>query len=139
MKVFLDTWVLVERYKRNADAAKLLKLAKTGLEEHICHATIAELVNVISREFGEREALVQYAFLKHSPLVLDGTSREIARNAGLFKTKYKFSLADAFVLASAIACDADVLVTGGDTQYDREWKQVNEIKVVKLDDFVETI
>ena len=139
MKIFLDTWVLVERYKGNAEAAKLLKMAKNKLEMHISHVTVAELTNVISREFGEREALVQYALLKHSGLVLDGTSEEITRNAGLFKTRYRFSLADAFVLASAIACSVDVLVTGEERQYDEEWKEVDEIKVATLRDFMKTL
>lgn len=139
MKVFLDTWVLIERYKGNADAAKVLKKVRDGLEAHISHVTVAELMNVISREFGEREAHVQHALLKHSMLVLDGTNEEIAKNAGLFKTMYKFSLADAFILASAVACDADVLITGGEKQFEEEWKNVAEIKMAKLDDFVKKL
>jgi len=132
MRIFLDTWVLIERYKGNPDALNLLKAVKEGLEAHISHTTIAELVNVISREYGEREARVQYVYLKRSPLIKDGTTEEITRNAGLYKTKYRFSLADAVILATAIEADAQMLVTGGDKQYEEEWKNVTEIEVKKL-------
>jgi len=135
----LDTWVLVERYKDNADVVMILERARRGLEAHISHVTVAELMNVISREFGEREARVQYALLKHSGLVFDGTSEEIAKNAGLFKTKYGFSLADGFVLAGAVDCGAEVLVTGGQKQYEEEWKDVSEVKIVMLKDFAERL
>lgn len=136
MRIFLDTWVLIEKYKGNPDALKLLKLAKEKLEVHISHVTIAELINVISREYGEREARIQYAYLKHSPLIKDATTEEIARNAGLYKTKYKFSLADAIILATATCINAQTLITGGARQYEEEWENVNEIKVMKLADFI---
>ncbi len=138
MRIFLDTWVLVERYKGKQDALNLLRAAKEKLEAHISHITIAELSNVISREFGEREARIQYAYLKHSPLIKDGTSEETARNAGLYKTKYGFSLADAIILATAVDLGAQVLVTGGEKQYEEEWKEVTEIKVMKLSDYIRT-
>jgi len=138
MRIFLDTWVLVERYKGNPDALNLLRLAKEKLEAHIGHITIAELTNVISREYGEREARIQYAYLKHSPLIKDGTNEEIARNAGLYKTKYGFSLADAIILATAVDSNVQLLVTGGERQYEEEWKDITEIKVMKLSDYIKT-
>ena len=137
MRIFLDTWVLVERYKDNSDAISLLKAAKEKTEAHISHITIAELTNVISRVYGEREARTQYSYLKHSPLIKHGTSEEIAKNAGLYKTKYGFSLADAIILATAMDVDAQLLVTGGEKQYDKEWKNVTEISVVKLSDYTQ--
>lgn len=139
MKVFLDTWVLVEHYKGNQDALFLLKEAEKKLEAHISHLTIAEIVNVISREYGEREARIQYAYLKRTPLVKNGTTDEIAKNAGIYKTIYKFSLADAIILATATEIGAELLVTGGKKQYEREWKNVKEIKVARLSDYVNTL
>jgi len=139
MRIFLDTWVLIERYKGNRDALNLLKVAKEDLEAHISHITIVELVNVISREYGEREARVQYVYLKRSPLVKNGTTEEISKNAGLYKTKYKFSLADAVILATAVEVNAQMLVTGGDKQYEEEWKNVTEIEVTKLSDYVKML
>lgn len=133
----MDTWVLVERYKGNPDAISLLKTAREKTEAHISHITIAELTNVISRVYGEREARTQYSYLKHSPLIRHGTSEEIAKNAGLYKTKYGFSLADAIILATAINVGAEILVTGGEKQYDKEWKNVTEINVVKLLDYAQ--
>jgi predicted nucleic acid-binding protein len=139
MRVFLDTWVLVEQYKGNLDAHTLLKAAGKELEAHISHVTVAELINIISREYGEREARTQYVYLKHSPLIKDGTTEEIAKNAGLFKTKYKFSLADAIILATSIQVRAELLVTGGEKQYREEWKNIEEIKVAKLADYIDTL
>lgn len=133
----MDTWVLVEQYKGNPDAISLLKTAREKTETHISHMTIAELTNVISRVYGEREARTQYSYLKHSPLIRHGTSEEIAKNAGLYKTKYGFSLADAIILATAINVGAEILVTGGEKQYDKEWKNVTEINVVKLSDYAQ--
>ena len=104
---------------------------------HISHVTIAEVVNVISRMYGEREARVQYAYLKHSPLKRDPTTEGIAVNAGFYKTKYKFSLADAIILATAVEAGVDVLVTGGEKQYQSEWRSVDEVDVMKLADFKE--
>lgn len=136
MKVFLDTWVLIERYKSSPDAIRLLK-SGAKLELHLSHITIAELVNVISRQYGEREALVQFAYLKRSPLRRNPTTEDLAKLAGILKTKYRFSLADAIILATAIDSKADVLITGGDAQFEDEWKGVTEIKVEKLRDFVD--
>jgi len=136
MKVFLDTWVLIEKYKGNPDAERLLESARNGVESHISYITIAELSNVISREYGEREARTQCAYLKRSPLKRNPVTEEIARDAGLLKTKYGFSLADAVILSTAVAVRADVLVTGGARQYEEEWKDVTEIKVLELSEFV---
>jgi len=135
MRIFLDTWVLIERYKGNTDALNLLKAARKSLKAHISHITVAELVNVISREYGEREARVQYVYLKRGPLIKDGITEEISKNAGLYKTKYKFSLADAVILATALEVKAQMLVTGKDKQYEEEWKNVTEIEVAKLSDY----
>ena len=63
-------------------------------------------------------------------------TEESARDAGLLKTKYRFSLADAMILSTAISIKADVLVTGGDIQYENEWKEVTEVQVSKLSDFM---
>jgi len=137
VKVFLDTWVLIEKYKGNPDAEKLFENAKTMFEAHISHITIAELMNVISREYGEREARIQYVYMKRAPLQRNSITEENARDAGLLKTKYKFSLADAVILSAALTIKADILVTGGDEQYEKEWRNVEEIQVLKLADFSE--
>jgi len=136
VKVFLDTWVLIEKYKENPEAERLLERARDELEAQISHITVAELMNVISREYGEREARVQHAYLKRSPLKREPMTEEIARDAGLLKTKYKFSLADAVILSTAMTIKADILVTGGAKQFENEWKNVTEIQVSKLSDFM---
>jgi len=136
MKLFLDTWVLIEKYKGNPDAERLLESTKNGFESHISYITIAELSNVISREYGEREARTQYAYLKRSPLKRNPVTEEIAHDAGLLKTKYRFSLADAVILSTAVAVKADALLTGGARQYEEEWKDVTEIQVFELSDFM---
>lgn len=86
--------------------------------------------------YGEREARIQYAYLRHSALVKNATTEEIAKNAGLYKTRYKFSLADAVILATATELGAELLVTGAEKQYEEERKDVKEIKVAKLGDYV---
>jgi len=139
VRVFLDTWVLIEKYKGKPDAERLLEMSGGELEAHISHITVAELMNVISREYGEREARVQYAYLKRSPLRRDPITEENARDAGLLKTKYGFSLADAIILSTAVAERADALVTGGARQYENEWKGVTEMRVSTLHDFMERL
>jgi predicted nucleic acid-binding protein len=138
MKIFLDTWVIVERYKGNPDAIAVLKAAEKEIEAHISHITMAELVNVISREYGEREARIQHAYLKRSPLIKNPITEEIAKNAGLYKTKYRFSLADGIILATALEIESDMLLTGGVKQYE-QWKDVKEIKIMKLADFAKKL
>lgn len=135
MKVFLDTRVLIEKYKENSYAEGIFERAKGELKAHISHITVAELMNVISRVYGEREARVQHAYLKRSPLRREPITEEIARDAGLLKTKYRFSLADVVILSTAIASKADMLLTGGERQYENEWKEITEIQVKKLSDF----
>lgn len=136
MKVFLDTWVLIEKYKGDPEAEKLLENAEDKFEACISYITIAELMNIISREYGEREARVQYAYIKRSPLKRNPMTEESAREAGLLKTRYKFSLADAVILSTALITEADLLVTGGVKQYEKEWKTVREMRVLKLSDFM---
>ena len=134
--MFLDTWALIEKYKENPEAEKLFENAKNKFEAHISYVTAAELMNVISREYGEREARVQYAYMKRAPLKRNPITEENARDAGLLKTKYKFSLADAAILSTALTIRADVLVTSGAKQYEKEWKKVTEMQVLKLSDFI---
>lgn len=100
------------------------------------HVTIAEMVNVISRVYGEREGRIQHAYLKHSPLIMRPTTEEMAKDVGLFKTKYGFSLTDAFILSTAVDVEADLHVTGGEKQFEEEWKNVDEVKVVVLDEAI---
>ena len=139
MKVFLDTWVLIEKYKGNVIAERVLEDAENRFEAYVSHITIAEITNVISREYGEREARVQFAYLRRSPIRLVPMTEEIARDAGLLKTRHRFSLADAIILSSALTVKADVLVTGGEKQYEDEWKRVTEMQVVKLADFTDGV
>jgi len=137
MKVVIDTWVLVEQYKGNVKAIELMRKAAEGsFEAYVSHITIAELVNVISRIYGEREARIQYAYIRHSPLIMRPTTEEVVKNAGLFKTKYGFSLADGFILSTAVDLGADILITGGRKKFEEEWKNVDEIRVVMLDEAV---
>lgn len=75
MRVFLNTWVLVKRYKGNPGAIKLLSAVEEELDAHISQITVARLVNVIRRLYGERQARIQYAYLKRSTLVLDAQNR----------------------------------------------------------------
>ena len=117
-------------------AEKLFENAKKEFEAHISYITIAELMNIISREYSEREARVQYAYIKRAPFQRNPITKENARDAGLLKTRYKFSLADGVILSTALAIGADVLVTGGDKQYEKEWKNVTEMQVLKLSDFI---
>lgn len=137
MRVFLDTWVLVEKYKENNYAERVLEAAKTLFETHISVITMAELVNVIDRLYGDKEARIQFAYINSVPLIQNPLTLGVAFKAGLLKTKYRFSLADAVILSTAIATESDVLVTGGEKQYEKEWKNVNELKVAKLNEFVE--
>jgi len=139
MQVFLDTWVLIEKYKENAEAEKLFENAENKFEAHVSYITVAELMNVISREYGEREARVQYAYMKRAPLKRNPITEENARDAGLLKTKYKFLLADAAILSTALTIRADVLVTGGAKQYEKEWKKVTEIQISKLSEFMKRL
>lgn len=138
VKVFLDTWVLIEKYKGNSDAERLLEDATNKFEAYISHITAAELMNLISREYGERQARIQYAYIKRCPLKCNPITEKCAREAGLLKTKYKFSLADALILSTALVIEADVLVTGGVKQYEEEWKTVTEMQVLKLCDFIDS-
>ncbi len=136
MKVFLDTWVLIEKYKGATDAEDLFERARDSFDAHISHITVAELMNVISRVYGKREARLQYAYLKRSPFQRNPITEEIARDAGFLKTKYRFSIADALILSTALAIKANVLVTGGEKQFEEEWKSVVELQVMKLSDFI---
>lgn len=45
-------------------------------------------------------------------------------------------MADAMILSTAMSIKADMLVTGGDIQYENEWKDVTEVQVSKLSDFM---
>jgi len=136
VRIFLDTWVLIQKYKGDLEAEGLLERAKSEFEAHISLITVAELMNVISREYGEREARVQHAYLRRSPLIREPVTEEVARDAGLLKTRYRFSLADAVILSTAMAKRADILLTGGEKQYEKEWKGVTEMQVLKLSDFM---
>jgi len=134
LKLVLDTWVLVEGYKGNPHSSKLIRSSDKH-ELIISHVTIAELINVIARQYGQKEARIQYAYIKNLPLSKIPTTETIAKDAGFYKTRYKFSLADALILSTAVNIEADALITGGVKQFNEEWSDVSEIDVMLLEDF----
>lgn len=134
MKLVLDTWVLVEQYKGNPYSSKIIRSSDRH-ELIISHITIAELINVIARQYGQREARIQYAYIKNLPFSKIATNEMIAKDAGFYKTRYKFSLADAFILSTAVNTGADALITGGAKQFKEEWSDVSEVDVMPLEDF----
>jgi len=134
LKLVLDTWVLVEEYKGNPYSSRLIRSSDKH-ELIISHITIAEIINVIARQYGEKEARIQYAYIKELPLSKISTTDMIAEDAGFYKTKYKFSLADAFILSTAVNTRADALITGGAKQFNEEWSHVSEVDVMLLEDF----
>ena len=134
MKLVLDTWVLVEEYKGNPYSSKLIRSSDRH-ELIISHVTIAELINVIARQYSQKEARIQYAYIKNLPLSKIPTTEIIAKDAGFYKTRYKFSLADAFILSTAVNTEADALITGGMKQFNEEWSDVSEVNIMLLEDF----
>lgn len=153
MIVFIDTWVLVELYKKNPAAIALVnavkrnlkapkgrdEAAKEKLELHISQLTMTELLDVITKKYGERTGLTQYALLKHSPLIRHPITEDITKEAGLYKAKYGLSLEDGIILATALRKGADLFVTGKERDYEEKWRKISEIKVMKLSDFAATL
>jgi predicted nucleic acid-binding protein len=126
--------VLVEEYKGNPYSSKLIRSSDRH-ELAISHITIAEFINVLARQYGEKEARIQYAYIENLPLSRIPTTDAIAKDAGFYKTRYKFSLADAFILSTAVNTGADALITGGVKQFNEEWSDVSEVDVILLEDF----
>ncbi len=133
--IFFETSVFIERYKANPQALALLKAAADKrINAHISHITIAELFDIMMRNYGEKEALTQHAYLKHAPLKMHPTTDEIAKEAGLYRAKYCFSLANGIILATAISANADFLVVGDKAFHDEKWNEITEIKVLSISD-----
>lgn len=126
----LDTWALLTLIggEAGADAVeKTLTETRSGeAEAYMCTVTLAELYNVVSREKGFDVANKKYVELKTTGIRMVAPDEQTAISAGALKTKYRFSLADSFCLATALTYKAKI-VTG-----DPNFSEVTECEIVWL-------
>ncbi len=85
--------------------------------------TIAEVLTG-PLQAGEESLVVQYRSILRSWQVV-ALDAEIAESAARMRTSLRLKLADAVQLASALAIDADALVT-----HDRDFSQVRSLRVI---------
>lgn len=105
MKVFLDTNVLVSAFAARGLCADLMRLLLAEHEELTGEVNLTELRRVLRRRFKAAPTQVD----RVEQLLRDQTV--VAKPAALLSLKVR-DAADAWVLASAVAGSADLLVTG---------------------------
>ena len=127
MKALIDTGIFVQVLSKERGFQSsfdlLEKIKNKKIEGFISVMTIAEIISIFYR-VGEGET----AAAKASIQSLVGEDRivpitaELAESAGRVKAKFKLSLGDAFIIATAISIDCEYLVT-----LDPEIKRIDNI------------
>ena len=116
MKILIDTGVFVSVLNKEGgheNSLGLLEKVRQGkMEGFISVMTIAEIISIFAR-LGEEETLVAKASIES----LMGEDRivpvtkQLAEAAGRIKADYGMSLADAFIIATALLIDCKCLAT----------------------------
>jgi predicted nucleic acid-binding protein len=130
----LDTSAIISFFRKEAGAEKVkalfadAALSKNNLIMH--NASVAEFYYDLLYTYTEQESFSIVERLNFYPITFIHTiSLDLIKQIGYFKSRYKISFADSFVLATAILNDAsvvtsdhhefDVIAKGGDLKF--EW------------------
>ena len=126
-----DSWAVIAFYEDEPAGKQVAELIaeanehRTPLWMSVINA--GEVWYIIARRASEEEADATIAELQSLGIQFDNAEWKISRQAGVFKSKYTMSCADAFAAALAVQKNAH-LVTG-----DREFKQVEgQVKILWL-------
>lgn len=116
MKILIDTGVFVSvlsKEKSYENSLNLLEKVRQGrIEGFVSVMTVAEIISIFSR-LGEEETIVAKASIESlvgEDRIVPVTKR-LAEVAGKIKADYRMSLADAFIVATAILIGCRHVVT----------------------------
>ncbi len=139
MKLVLDSGIIIafaalEKDKSLDSIEKILNLTKSKkIEAFISSITIAEVFTCFCRRNDAKKAVEISLFLEEIGIEPVNVNKEIAKNSGVLKSKYKMSFADAIIVATAIDRNAHLIA------YDKEFEQIKEIRILKPEDFVKML
>jgi len=127
----LDTWAIIAFYEEEHAAQQVADIFAQANEDGVplCMSVVnaGEVWYVTARKTSAAEADETIEELRSFGIQLEDVDWKISRQAGVFKSKYKMSYADAIAAALALHKNGH-LVTG-----DREFKHVeNDVKIVWL-------
>jgi predicted nucleic acid-binding protein len=127
----LDTWAIIAFYEEEPAAQQVADIIAQANEEGtplwMSVVNAGELWYLTARETSPAEADATIEELRSFGIKLENVDWEIARQAGVFKSKYKMSYADAMAAALTLQKNGH-LVTG-----DRDFKHLeNEVKLIWL-------
>jgi len=137
MRLTLDTGIILAFIIQESDKDlesldKLFESIKTRKHQALISTiTISEIFSVFSKSGEAKKAVETMVSLKEIGLTIVDVSEEIAKNGGVFKSKYStakkgFSYADAIILSTGLFTKSDAVLT-----YDHEFSGVSEIKGLK--------
>ncbi len=126
-----DSWAIIAYLEDEPEGERVAQLIADANENAIplwmSVVNVGEVWYIIARNTSPADADGAISDLQKIGIQFDNAEWKLARQAAVFKSKYKMSYADAFAAALAIQKNAH-LVTG-----DKEFKQVeNEVKIVWL-------
>jgi predicted nucleic acid-binding protein len=126
-----DSWAILAFYEDEPAGKQVAELIAEANEREtplwMSVINAGEVWYIIARRTSEAEADSTIAELQSLGIQFDNAEWKISRQAGVFKSKYTMSYADAFAAALALQKNAH-LVTG-----DQEFKQVQrEVTVLWL-------
>lgn len=126
-----DSWAVLAFYEDEPSGKQVAEIVtdanERGIPLWMSVVNVGEVWYVIARRTSQAEADATISELQSLGIQFDNVEWRLARQAAVFKSKYKTSYADAFAAAVAQQKNAH-LVTG-----DRDFKQVEgDVKVLWL-------
>jgi len=127
MRILADTNVFVRAIYKEKDYEKCAKLlSDPELQIVASSMTFAEIFPIMRKfEDATNEAVAEIENIIGPNTV--PTTKDLAKIAGNLLVKYKFGIADAIILASALLTGCDALATT-----DSDFDSVDEIKILKF-------
>ena len=120
MRVVLDSYAVLAYLEGEPEGERLveyLRSASEGKAECFLNVVnLTEILYIVQRRRGRREALRTAAIIRSWPVEIVGVTDEICLIASDLKARYRISLADSFAAATAKAVGGELLT--GDKEFE---------------------
>jgi len=109
-KFVLDACAVLALLKEEQGMDIVKKVIESDAEVFLHAVTFLEIYYNITKEFGTDDANLFFESITQTKIkIIYEITRDTIKNAGYFKSKYKISLGDSFVLATARLYNAKII------------------------------
>ena len=109
-KFVLDACAILALFKKEQGADIVKNVLESNIETYLHSVTFLEVYYILAKELGINNADLFFELILQTKIrIIYEITENTIKNAGYFKSKYKISLGDSFVLATAKLYNAKIV------------------------------